>query len=237
MVLYISCFTKCFQLLNLWIKSFSQSDRLTKSYQTLLSSGTPYADFQGDSRFRVCGSSLYSTLLKYCLLCYKATEQYFPMVLSRPFLPGGSNLTSVNEIVEVWSFKRKLLRIPQLGTSHPHPPNPISHSCAALTYSAIPHPSPVSHSPFEPQTAIVKGLLDLCSSRRQAFPAWSRITDSSLRITACNKHTIHTPYNNWQINQFCHQNHFCAVMMYVVLSFESVNTLWCEHSPQVKATE
>ena len=141
MVLYISCFTKCFQLLNLWIKPFSQSDRLTKSYQTLLSSGTPYADFQGDSRFRVCGSSLYSTLLKYCLLCYKATEQYFPMVLSRPFLPGGSNLTSVNEIVEVWSFKRKLLRIPQLGTSHPHPP-PTPLVTHALPWHTVQYPTP-----------------------------------------------------------------------------------------------
>ena len=70
----------------------------------------------------------------------------------------------------------------------PPPPHPISHLCSALTHIAMPHPSPVSHSPFEPQTAIVRGLLDLCSSRRQAFPAWSRITDSSLRITACNKH-------------------------------------------------
>lgn len=83
------------------MKSFSQSDRLTKSYRTLLSSGTPYADFQGDSRFRVCGSNIYSTLLKYCLLCYKPTEQYFPIVLSTPFLQGGSNLKSVNEILEV----------------------------------------------------------------------------------------------------------------------------------------
>ena len=190
MVLYISCFTKCFQLLNLWIKSFSQSDRLTKSYQTLLSSGTPYADFQGDSRFRVCGSSLYSTLLKYRSLCYKATEQYFLMVLSRPFLQGGSNLTSVNEIVELWSFNESYCAYHNLARPTPSP-HLISHSC-----SSMPHPSPVSHSPFEPQTAIVRGLLDLCSSRRQAFPAWSRITESSLRITACNKHTIHTPYNN-----------------------------------------
>jgi len=217
------------------MKSFSQSDRWNKSYRTLLSNGTLCADFQGDSRFRVCGSNLYSTLLKYCLLCYKATEQYFPLVLSMPFWQGGSNLKSVNEIVEVWSFKRKLLRIPKIPT--PSTPHPVSHSCAALTRTAMPHPSPVSHSPFEPQTAIVRGLLDLCSSRRQAFPAWSRITDSSLRITACNKHTIHTPYNNWEINHFYLQNQFCIVMTYVVLSFESVNTLWCNHSPQVKATE
>ena len=83
------------------MKSFSQSDRLTKSYRKLLSNGSLYADFQGDSRFRGCGSSLYSTLLKYRSLSYKATEQYFPMVLCRPFLQGGSNLTSVNEIVEL----------------------------------------------------------------------------------------------------------------------------------------
>lgn len=70
----------------------------------------------------------------------------------------------------------------------PPPSNPISHLCSALTHITMPHPSPVSHSPFEPQTAIVRGLLDLWSSRKQAFPAWSRITDSSLRITACNKH-------------------------------------------------
>ena len=107
-------------------------------------------------------------------------------------------------------------------------PHLISHSCSSLTRIAMPHPSPVSHSPFEPQTAIVRGLLDLCSSRRQAFPAWSRITESSLRITACNKQ-YHTPYNNWQIHHFYLPNQFCIVMMYVVLSFESVNTLWCDH--------
>ena len=60
--------------------------RLTKSYGPLLSSGTLYAEFQGDSRFRVCGSNLDSTLLKYRLLCYKATEHYFPVRLSTPFL-------------------------------------------------------------------------------------------------------------------------------------------------------
>ena len=154
------------------MKSFSQSDRLTKSYQTLLSSGTPYADFQGDSRFRVCGSNIYSTLLKCCLLCYEATEQYFPIVLSTPFLQGGANIKSVNEILEVVIQTKATARTKNWHVPPPPPPpNPISHSCAALTHSAIPHPSPVSHSPFEPQTAIVKGLLDLCSSRRQAFPA------------------------------------------------------------------
>ena len=40
------------------------------------------------------------------------------------------------------------------------------------------------HWPLEPQTAMVRGLLDLCSSLRQALPAWSRMTDSSFRITA-----------------------------------------------------
>ena len=219
------------------MKSFSQSDRLTKSYRTLLSSGTPYADFQGDSWFRVCGSNIYSTLLKCCLLCYKPTEQYFPIVLSTPFLQGGANIKSVNEISEVVIQTKATAHTKNWDVPTPTPSHPISLSCAALTHSAMSHPSPVSHSPFEPQTAIVKGLLDLCSSRRQAFPAWSRITESSLRITACNKHTIHSPYNNWEINNFYLQNQFCIVMMSVVLTLESVNTLLCDHSPQVKATE
>ena len=133
MVLNILRFTKCFQLLSLRKKSFSQSDRLIESYRTLLSSGTPYADFQGDSRFRVCGSNLYSTLLWYCLLCYKATKQYFPIALSMPFLQGGSNLKSVNQILEVQLFKRKLLRIPKIGTPHP-----ISHSSSSLTHHNAP---------------------------------------------------------------------------------------------------
>ena len=129
MALYILCFRKCFQLLSLWMKSFSQSDRLTKSYRTLLSSGTPYADFQGDSRFRVCGSNIYSTLLKYCLLCYKPTEQFFPMVLSRPFLQGGSNLKSVNEILEVVIQTKATARTKNW---HVPPPTPTSLATHAL---------------------------------------------------------------------------------------------------------
>lgn len=39
-------------------------------------------------------------------------------------------------------------------------------------------------SPLEPHRAMVRGLLLLSSSRRQALPAWSRITDSSFRIRA-----------------------------------------------------
>ena len=45
--------------------------------------------------------------------------------------------------------------------------------------------------PLEPQTAMVSGLLLECNSRRQAFPAWSLITDNSLNITAYNKHYIY----------------------------------------------
>ena len=153
------------------MKSFSQSDRLTKSYRTLLSSGTPYADFQGDSRFRVCGSNIYSTLLKYCLLCCKATFQWGSL---RPFWQGGTNpevLGFVNEILEVVIQTKATAHIKNLHVPPPSQPHHISHSCFSLTHIAMPHPSPVSHSPFEPQTAIVKGLLDLCSSRRQAFPA------------------------------------------------------------------
>jgi hypothetical protein len=38
--------------------------------------------------------------------------------------------------------------------------------------------------PLEPQMAMFKGLLLLCNSLRQAFPAWSLITDSSFKIMA-----------------------------------------------------
>ena len=106
------------------MKSFSQSDRLAKSYQTLLSNGTPYADFQGDSRFRVCGSNIYSTLLKCCLLCYKSTEQYFPIVLSTPFLQGGANIKSVNEILEVVIQTKATARTKNW---HVPPPPPQPH--------------------------------------------------------------------------------------------------------------
>ena len=93
------------------------------------------------------------------------------MVLSTPFLQGGSNLKSVNEILEVVIQTKATAHTKNWHVPPTPPPHPISHSYAALTHSAMPHPSPVSHSPFEPQTAIVRGLLDLCSSRRQAFPA------------------------------------------------------------------
>ena len=122
--LYILCFRKYFQLLSLRMKSFSQSDRLTKSYRTLLSSGTPYADFQGDSRLRVCGSNIYSTLLKCCSLCYKPTEQYFPIVLSTPFLQGGANIKSVNEISEVVIQTKATARTKNW---HVPPPPPQPH--------------------------------------------------------------------------------------------------------------
>lgn len=38
--------------------------------------------------------------------------------------------------------------------------------------------------PFEPHRAMMRGLLEWWSSRLQTFPADSRITESSLRITA-----------------------------------------------------
>ena len=52
--------------------------------------------------------------------------------------------------------------------------------------------------PFEPQTAIVSGLLDLCSSRRQALPAWSRMTDSSFRIIASRVSSSEQPGWAWR---------------------------------------
>ena len=38
--------------------------------------------------------------------------------------------------------------------------------------------------PLEPQSAMVSGALDLCRAVREALPAFSRMAESSLRISA-----------------------------------------------------
>lgn len=84
--------------------------------------------------------------------------------------------------------------------------------------------------PLEPQRAMISGLLLLSSSLRQALPARSLMTDSSLKMRACWQ--TNTKLNNlgrWQENMKVkpHRQKLCFLSMFGAFwnSFASVDTV------------
>ena len=111
------------------------------------------------------------------LVCDHSNESYWA-VLSCGMLSvqGCSNFQVRGWNPSVWPFKWKLLSSTLMWY--------CLLRCTRWFYLVDYTQRLTGHRPFEPQTAIVRGLFVLCSSRRHAFPAWSLMTESSFKITA-----------------------------------------------------